>query len=238
MTSQTRAAREPLVTVLLVLTATTGLVDAVSVLGLGHVFTANMTGNVVFLGFAATGEPDFSAARCALAIVTFVVGAAAGGRLAAAMAGRTYRRWLLTAGTIECVLFLTAALLSRDYDQRRLAPAWKVGALLVLTAAAMGVRNATVRRLGVPDLTTTVLTMTFTGLGADSRFAGGSDPRWGRRTLSVLAMLLGAMTGAWLMQHTGVAAPLALTGVVVLGGVLAYAWHPASLRSVEAAPGH
>ena len=61
MTTPTRP--DPLPWVLSVLTVTTGLVDAVSVLGLGRVFTANMTGNVVFLGFAAAGVPGFSIAR-------------------------------------------------------------------------------------------------------------------------------------------------------------------------------
>ena len=52
-------ARDPLPTVLVVLTATTGLVDAITVLGLGSVFTANMTGNIVFSGFAAAGCLNF-----------------------------------------------------------------------------------------------------------------------------------------------------------------------------------
>ncbi len=225
MTPEMPAGRDPLLTLLLVLTATTGLVDAVSVLALGHVFTANMTGNVVFLGFAAAGHRDFSAARCMLAIVAFVVGAAIGGHLGAAMAGATQRRWLVTEAAIECALFMAAALLSLGYDPTTLAPAWQLGALLVLTAIAMGLRNATVRRLGVADLTTTVLTMTFTGLGADSTFAGGTNPRWPRRTLSVLTMLIGAVVGALLVRNGGVAAPLALTGVVVLGAALVYARH-------------
>jgi hypothetical protein len=44
--------RHPLTRALLVLTFTTGLVDAVSFLGLGHVFTTNMIGNIVLLGGA------------------------------------------------------------------------------------------------------------------------------------------------------------------------------------------
>src|SRR5258708_12061051 len=69
-----------LVPVLLSLTAVTGLVDAVSVLGLGRVFTANMTGNVVFLGFAAAGAPGLSLVRSGAALLAFVIGAAIGGR--------------------------------------------------------------------------------------------------------------------------------------------------------------
>src|ERR671922_1247390 len=94
MTPPSRA--DPLPWVLVVLTVTTGLVDAVSVLGLGRVFTANMTGNVVFLGFAVVGMPGFSVARAVVSLVGFVVGAMLGGRLGVAMAGVARRRWLLT----------------------------------------------------------------------------------------------------------------------------------------------
>ncbi|MET9843797.1 DUF1275 family protein [Streptomyces ossamyceticus] len=74
----------------------------------------------------------------------------------------------------------------------------------------MGLQNAVVRRLGVPDLTTTVLTLTLTGLAADSTPAGGPAPRPGRRILSVLAMFLGALAGALLLRHTGLAPTLGL----------------------------
>src|SRR5438094_3667524 len=69
MTTPTRP--DPLPWVLSVLTVTTGLVDAVSVLGLGRVFTANMTGNVVFQAFAAAGVPGFSIARAVMALGDF-----------------------------------------------------------------------------------------------------------------------------------------------------------------------
>ena len=68
----------PLPTLLFVLTAVTGLVDAVSYLQLGHVFVANMTGNVVFLGFAASGAAGFSAAASLVAIAAFLVEPAPG----------------------------------------------------------------------------------------------------------------------------------------------------------------
>jgi Protein of unknown function (DUF1275) len=90
MTTPTRS--DPLPWVLVVLTVTTGLVDAVSVLGLGRVFTANITGNVVFLGFAAVGVPGFSIARAVVALAGFVVGALLGGYLGVAMAGVARRR--------------------------------------------------------------------------------------------------------------------------------------------------
>src|SRR5882672_2408415 len=72
----------PLPALLLVLTAVTGLVDAVSYLKLGQVFVANMTGNVVFLGFAVADAGDFSVAASLVAIAAFMAGALVGGWIA------------------------------------------------------------------------------------------------------------------------------------------------------------
>src|ERR1700680_3441469 len=73
--------QSPLVRALIGLTVVTGLVDAISFLGLGRIFTANMTGNVVFLGFAAGGAPGISAARSIAALCAFAGGSVWGGRL-------------------------------------------------------------------------------------------------------------------------------------------------------------
>jgi hypothetical protein len=70
----------------------------------------------------------------------------------------------------------------------------------------MGIRNVTIRKLAVPDLTTTVLTLTVTGLAGDSSLAGGSNPRWLRRSASVLAVFAGAAAGAVLVRHSAFAA--------------------------------
>src|SRR5919202_1591521 len=114
--TDTSAPRDPLPILLLVLTATTGLVDAVSVLGLGRVFTANMTGNVVFLGFAIAGAPGFSIARALVSLAGFVVGAMLGGRLGITMAGVARRRWLLSVAVVEAGLCFVAALVAVGYD--------------------------------------------------------------------------------------------------------------------------
>src|SRR5437016_4357601 len=216
-----------LTALLLVLTITTGVIDAVSVLGLGRVFTANMTGNIVFLGFALAGVPGFSALRSVAALAAFLVGAVIGGRLSARLDG-SRRRWLLTVAAVEAGVLFAAALAARGYDSEALEPVARLYALIALTAVAMGVRNATVRRLAVPDLTTTVLTLTLAGLGADSPLAGGNNPRWQRRVASVAAMLGGAIVGALLVRSVGLAWPLALIGAVTLLATLAYVAHPAA----------
>lgn len=224
----TPARRDPLPLVLVVLTVTTGLVDAVSVLGLGSVFVANMTGNVVFLGFATAGASGYSVPRCLTALAGFLVGAVIGGRLGVALSGGTRRRWLLTVAAVEAGLFFVAALVSTGYDLNTLAPTGRLYSLIALTAVAMGLRNSTVRRLGVPDLTTTVLTLTVTGLAADSQLAGGDSPRWPRRVASVVAIFGGAAVGALLLYAAGLALPLVITGACILLVTAAYAAHPAS----------
>ncbi|PKW07537.1 Uncharacterized membrane protein YoaK, UPF0700 family [Streptomyces sp. 1222.5] len=193
-----------LVAVLLVLTVVSGLIDAVSYLGLGRVFTANMTGNVVVLGFAAAGAPGFSVLHTATSLVCFLLGAATGGRVAARLGSGSRRRWARLTLAAEALLVGVSAAVALI----RPGTTGTVYALIALTAYAMGLRNATVRRLGVSDLTTTVLTMTLTGLAAESRLGDGTGHRSPRRTASAIAMLAGACLGAWLVLHHGLGIPL------------------------------
>lgn len=216
---------------LLILTAVTGLVDAVSVLGFG-VFTANMTGNVVFLGFAVAGTQGFSIARSIMSLVAFLAGAVIGGRLGVALAG-AWRRWLLTVTVCEATLLFVAALASIGFDIRLATPLIRLYPMIVLVAVAMGLRNAAVRRLAVPDLTTTVLTLTLTGLAADSSLAGGATPRIGRRVASVLLMFVGAAIGSLLLR-LGLALPLFLSGACVLAATTIYLAAPTPPSSGKA----
>ena len=203
-----------LLVALLGLTAATGLVDAFSYLVLGHVFVANMTGNVVFLGFALGGAPDFSIAASLLALVAFVAGAAAGGRMGRRLASRT--ALLAAASALETGLIAGSAVLAAAGDPAA-TPVRTV--LIGMLAIAMGVQNAVARRLAVPDLTTTVLTLTITGLAADGRLGGGRSGRLGRRGAALGAMLTGALVGAWLIG--GGLVPLVL--VLALGLTLSVA---------------
>ncbi len=210
----------PLPPLLLVLTIVTGLVDAVSYLSLGRVFVANMTGNVVFLGFTMAGAGDLSAAASVVALVAFMTGALFAGRVGSRF--DRHRGHRLTLGlAIEFALAAVStivAILAGD----RLTDALRYE-LIVLLAFAMGVQNATARKLAVPDLTTTVLTLTVTGMAADSRLAGGSSANRGRRLAVVLAMLLGAIAGGLLVLHVSIAAALGLTtGLLLLAGLAIY----------------
>jgi uncharacterized membrane protein YoaK (UPF0700 family) len=87
---------------------------------------------------------------------------------------------------------------------------------------AMGVRNSSVRRIAVPDMTTTVLTMTLTGLAAESILAGGNNLRAGRRASSVAAMFIGAFAGAALFLHVGTGLPLLIAAAAVAGAAVVF----------------
>ncbi|GGZ51206.1 hypothetical protein GCM10010387_51980 [Streptomyces inusitatus] len=206
----------PLPPLLLVLTVVTGLVDAVSYLALGHVFVANMTGNVVFLAFALAGADGLSALASAVSLAAFLAGALAGGRFGVRFAAHR-GRLLARAMTVQTVLF--AAALGTTAAAHDSAGGGVRYALIVLLGLAMGLQNAVARRLGVPDLTTTVLTLTLTGLAADSGPAGGAAPSPGRRILSVLAMFLGALAGAALLK-AGLSLVLGVALSLLAGGVL------------------
>jgi uncharacterized membrane protein YoaK (UPF0700 family) len=196
----------PLQILLLLLTVNTGVVDAVSILSLGRVFVANMTGNVVFVGFAAAGAPGFSLSASLWALGGFVAGAYFGGLLVRRIA--THRgRLFADAVVIEAVLLLAALIVSAAGGKA--LPTAGIDAIAAIAAVALGLQNAIVRRLAVPDLTTTVLTMTLTGIAADTSPAGRGATIV-RRALAVSAMFGGAIVGALIVLHDGRTAGLGL----------------------------
>lgn len=219
-----------LLALLLILSGTTGLVDAVSVLGLGRVFTANMTGNIVFLGFALAGVPGFAWRLFVVALLSFGTGAAIAGRLSVSFTRSSRRRWLVTVAVAEgTLLALAAAMVLLGPPPS--VDSFQVESLIALTGAAMGIRNATVRALKVPDMTTTVLTLTITGLFADSFLGTGVNGNWRRRLAALVAMLTGAVVGALLVRNFGLAFPLGLTATVVLLATLGLADEPPETAS-------
>lgn len=208
----------PLPLVLFVLTFTTGLVDAVSYLGLGQVFTGFVTGNVVLLGFAFAGASDLSVAAPLVSLGSFLVGAVLGGRLAVHL-GHPQHRWLALALLAEAAFVGLAALAASGLDADALTD--RRFLVIGLLGVAMGIRNASVRRLAVPDLTTTVLTLTITGLAADSPLAGTETKRPRRRIVAIAAMLLGAFAGA-LLVRVSLLLPLVIMAALVTLTALAY----------------
>ena len=243
----------PMPGLLILLTIVTGVVDAVSILALGRVFVANMTGNVVFAGFAIVGAPGFSLSASLFALAGFLIGAACGGVLISRSAGD--RAVLLRGGvTTEFALVAVALVLAATSG----APAVSHGtnaisgapfsaditdALGALLAVGLGIQNAIARKLAVPDLTTTVLTMTLTGIGADLRALVGRAGReqsaakaaHTRRLLAITAMVAGGMISAWLVLDVSAVAALSLATALLASttvGALLAARRPGSWRVV------
>jgi uncharacterized membrane protein YoaK (UPF0700 family) len=206
----------PLRPLLLILTVVTGLVDAFSYLVLGHVFVANMTGNVVFLAFALVGAKGFSIGASLSALAAFVVGAVSSGRIVIHIGPRRGR--MLAAATAFEVTLVIGALVAGWVATDPGSGVIRY-LLIVLLGLAAGIQNGTARKLAVPDLTTTVLTMTISGTASESRAAGGPGSRVGRRGLSPLAMFSGALVGAAIVVHGN--KPLGLLIAVVLLVVVA-----------------
>ena len=182
---------------LLLLTFSTGIVDAVSVLVLGHVFVANMTGNVIFLGFWFAPRTVVDVTAALVAFVSFVGGVVLGGRLARHL-DDDVRRWLAVALGTEVVVLVALSILTGtgvlDYhDNTKLF-------LIAGLALTFGSQNATARQFGIQELSTTVLTSTIVGIGFDSRLAGGTGQREKLRYSVVLTMCAGATVGATMIR--------------------------------------
>jgi uncharacterized membrane protein YoaK (UPF0700 family) len=207
---------------LLGMTAVTGLIDAVSFLSLGRVFTANMTGNVVILAFAIARVPGLSIVYSLTALLSFLAGAIFGGRIMARAGADSQIRFAVQAFLLEDVFLFAASLCAIGYRRNLLEHSFQPFALIALTALAIGSQNAVVRKLAIPDLTTTVLTLTITGIGADSSIAKGNNPRLARRVEAVVAMFLGAALGAVIIRYSISAALWLGTALSALCGAVLF----------------
>ena len=203
---------------MLALTFSTGIADAVGYLGLDKVFTANMTGNVVILGMALAGADDLPVIGPLVALFAFMLGAAIGGRvLRPVKVGWTTRTTVLFSIVGTVMVGLAIALFVNDGPP----PAPYEYIFTGFFALVMGVQAATARHIAVKDVTTVVVTSTITGLAADSRLAGGSGQPWFRRAGAILLIGVGALVGALLLSvHIGLGMLVAavITLVVALLG--------------------
>jgi uncharacterized membrane protein YoaK (UPF0700 family) len=202
----------PLPALLLLLTFGTGLIDAISILGLGRVFVANMTGNVVFIGFALAGAPGYSLWGSLVALGGFLLGASVGGVVISRF-GAHRGKLLRNAIVVQLTLFLVALAISLAVGGSHLPTAAQL-VIVAIGALALGIQNAVVRHLGVPDMTTTVLTMTLTGIGSDLRKRDLATAA--RRLIAVLAMLIGATIGGILVLRLGVDAGLGAVTILLV----------------------
>ncbi|MFE2142735.1 YoaK family protein [Streptomyces sp. NPDC059456] len=219
-------------TVLMVaLTVVTGMIEAVSLLALGPVFTAMQTGNVLFLAFGAARQASLPALAPAVSLAGFAAGAVCGARLEAFSEARG-RRWFVIGLTIEAGLILVAAGAGRGLAAHYGEPTWRHMAVACLLAVAMGMRNVTSMRVNVPGVPTTLVTRSLTfllagsALGQDGAFGYGTAA-WVRRAASVLAMFAGGLAGALLVRAGWTVDRLLVPpGAVVLAVALSYLPQP------------
>jgi uncharacterized membrane protein YoaK (UPF0700 family) len=221
----------PLPALLLALTVLAGVVDATSILGLGNVFVATMTGNFVFLGLALAGAGVFAVGTSAIAIGGFAVGSMIGGRAfraGGAHRGRGLRNVLAVKVTLAAAVTLTAILAGGRFT---------VGVrdlVVVLLAMSMGAQLAAIRSLKIADLPTVAVTMTINGVFSE-RGGGWHDPAVLRRGVAVLAFTIGAVAGGLLVRFVSVTAALGL-GLVIILGVAATAHRVSQSEAGWAAP--
>lgn len=210
------------VVALLMLTFATGLVDAISVLVLGHVFVANMTGNVVFLGFWLAPSTTVDLAGVMVSFTSFLIGTVIGGRYARHLRAKV-RIWLATALGTEVVLLAVMATLVGTGVLDYRTPQKLI--LIACLAITFGAQSAAARQFGVQELSTTVLTSTIVGIGVDSRLAGGTGEREKLRITIVFTLCVGAAAGATLL-HLGLAPVIGLAACVVAASLAVFLLGP------------
>lgn len=201
---------------MLALTFSTGIIDAVGFLGLDRVFTGNMTGNVVILGMALTGANGLPILGPIVALALFMAGAA--------IAGRTLSRTRVGWSGLNTALFAVAGSVLLAATLLVVFTVGPLGPLkLVVTGAlglAMGTQAGAARHIGVKDVSTVVVTSTIVGLAFDSVFgAHATGHPWPRRALAILLIGGGAAVGVLLLQiHIG--AGMGLAAVITLTAAL------------------
>jgi uncharacterized membrane protein YoaK (UPF0700 family) len=206
------------------LTVTSGAVNAVSFLALGKVFSSVITGNLVLLGVAATSHSPSEALHAGLAIAGYAAGALIGVLLAARRSHQADTWPASVTATLGAELFVLAGFSAgwelshgRPHDAGQLA-------LLIVLAAAMGMQSAAVRRLG--QMSSTYLTSTLLGVLA-GLVTGGRPEGLGRSIGVLVAIVLGALAGGILAKSAYAWLPVAvlLPLAVVVAGSAAVSWH-------------
>ena len=226
------AAEREYTTALLVLTAATGAVDGVSYLALDRVFTGNMTGNVLFIGFGLMGVADIPVLNNLVALLTFLLGAALGSRLTRSGVDGPVRLPRSSMVVLTCTAAGTFVLAGVWLAVGRLG----TPLMIVLTgvlALLLGAQASAVKHIGIRDLSTVVVTMTMVNLAGDSRLAGGAGAAWSRRVGAIVTMGLGALASAAVVRYLGGAEALLLAGLIM--GVALLLLHLARRADLRAA---
>jgi uncharacterized membrane protein YoaK (UPF0700 family) len=215
------------VAALLSLTFATGLADSISILVLGHVFVANMTGNVIFLGFWLAPKTSIDLTAVVVALPTFVCTTVLSGRLSRYFGERT-RSWITTVLATEIVLLVALSILAGTgvlhyHNNTKLI-------MIGVLAVTFGLQHSSARQFGIQELSTTVLTSTIVSLGLDSHLAGGTGERQKLRLSVVFTMCAGAFLGATMSRFV-VAPVFAVTAAVVATSLLIFRFGPTETKT-------
>lgn len=216
---------------MLALTFSAGINDAVGFLGLDRVFTGNMTGNVVILGMGVAGGEGLPVLGPALALAGFMAGAALGGRALRRATTAWTRATTVLFAFVALLMFALAVLLlvaGEDLTQQVRVTA------TTAAAVAMGVQAATARHVAVPEVPTVVVTSTIIGFAADSVFGNGRHHHGWRRFLAVALIVLGAAAGT-LMLEVHLALGLLVAGVITAAVTAIGALHAPAVAATASA---
>lgn len=215
------------VAALLLLTFATGLADSISILVLGHVFVANMTGNVIFLGFWLAPSASIDLTAVAVALPTFICTTVLSGRLSRHFGERT-RTWITTVLAIEIALLVALSILAGTGVLRYQANSKLI--MIGILAVTFGLQHSSARQFGIQELSTTVLTSTIVSLGLDSHLAGGTGERQNLRIGVVVTMCAGAFFGATMSRYM-VAPVFVLTASVIAASMLIFRFGPGPAKA-------
>lgn len=215
------------VAALLLLTFATGLADSISILALGHVFVANMTGNVIFLGFWLAPSTTVDLNAVAVALPTFICTTIVSGRLSRHFGVRT-RTWITTVLATEITLLVTLAVVAGAGLLRYQGNSKLI--MIGILAVTFGLQHSSARQFGIQELSTTVLTSTIVSLGLDSRLAGGTGERHRLRIGVVATMCAGAFLGATMSRYV-IAPVFAVAAAVIATSLLIFRWAPPATKT-------
>jgi len=201
------------------LTLVTGSVDAIGLLRLGGVFTSVMTGNMVFLGIAASEHSGSIALHTGVAFAAYILGSFFGARVAGHAPDDESHLWPRSIVNALVVEFVVIAVFAVWWELVHGTPSPDISyALLGLNATALGIQSSAVLRFGVSGLSTTYLTGTLTQFVAN--FTKKDARIQGRSGFILMALIVGAGLGALCALHAPLAAPLVplgALGIVVVG---------------------
>jgi len=218
------------VAALLLLTFATGLADSISILALGHVFVANMTGNVIFLGFWLAPRTTIDLTAVAVALPTFICTTIVSGRLSRHFGLRT-RAWITTVLTTEIVLLMALSVLAGTGVLCYQADSKLI--MIGLLAVTFGLQHSSARQFGIQELSTTVLTSTIVSFGLDSRLAGGTGERRRLRIGVVATMCAGAFFGATMSRYV-IAPVFVVTAAVIAASLVIFRLGPSATKPAAA----